>query len=158
MNSGQHRSTGSTIPVSTYAKQQDPLLRFPPTPPDFLDTLDKVNDSGALQLALHVIETERDALTNLYELYRSDPVAQDCFRQAVKCIAKASLRNGRVIVSGVGKSGKIGQKFVATLNSFSIRCSFLHPIEAMHGDLGMIGPVGDPSTQLYEQIADGSLL
>lgn len=130
------------MPILTYAKQQDFLLRFPPTPPDFLDTADKENDRKALQLALHVIETERNALTNLHELYSLDTSAQNSLRQAVNCIAKASLRDGRVVVSGVGKSGKIGQKLVATLNSFNMRSSFLHPVEAMHGDLGMIGPVG----------------
>lgn len=140
VNPWQQRSTGSTLPVLTYAKQQDSLLRFPPTPPDFLDASDKVAEKRTLQLALHVIETERDALTNLYDLYNSDSAVQTSLRQAVNCIAKASLRDGRVVVSGVGKSGKIGQKFVATLNSFNIRSSFLHPVEAMHGDLGMIGP------------------
>ncbi|KAI4179692.1 MAG: hypothetical protein L6R41_007688 [Letrouitia leprolyta] len=141
INTWKLKSTGSTMPILTYAKQQDFLLRFPPTPPDFLDTADKENDRKALQLALHVIETERNALTNLHELYSLDTSAQNSLRQAVNCIAKASLRDGRVVVSGVGKSGKIGQKLVATLNSFNMRSSFLHPVEAMHGDLGMIGPL-----------------
>ncbi len=48
--------------------------------------------------------------------------------------------DGRVIVSGIGKSGIIGQKIVATLNSTGTRALFLHPVEAMHGDLGMVGP------------------
>ena len=45
---------------------------------------------------------------------------------------------GRVIVSGIGKSGIIGRKLVATLNSTGTRALFLHPVEAMHGDLGMV--------------------
>jgi len=45
---------------------------------------------------------------------------------------------GRVIVSGIGKSGIIGRKVVATLNSTGTRSLFLHPVEAMHGDLGMV--------------------
>lgn len=48
--------------------------------------------------------------------------------------------NGRVIVSGIGKSGIIGRKISATLNSTGTRSLFLHPVEAMHGDLGMVCP------------------
>lgn len=47
---------------------------------------------------------------------------------------------GRVIISGMGKSGIIGQKIVATLNSTGTRALFLHPVEALHGDLGIVGP------------------
>ena len=45
---------------------------------------------------------------------------------------------GRVIVSGIGKSGIIGRKLVATFNSTGTPSLFLHPVEAMHGDLGMV--------------------
>ncbi|MFO8084626.1 MAG: KpsF/GutQ family sugar-phosphate isomerase [Desulfobacterales bacterium] len=45
---------------------------------------------------------------------------------------------GRVIVGGIGKSGIVGRKIVATLNSTGTRAVFLHPVEAMHGDLGIV--------------------
>ncbi len=45
---------------------------------------------------------------------------------------------GRVIVTGIGKSGIVARKIVATLNSTGTRSLFLHPVEAMHGDLGMV--------------------
>ncbi len=45
---------------------------------------------------------------------------------------------GRLIISGIGKSGIVGRKIVATLNSTGTRSLFLHPAEAMHGDLGMV--------------------
>ena len=45
---------------------------------------------------------------------------------------------GRLIVGGIGKSGIVGRKIVATLNSTGTRSIFLHPVEAMHGDLGMV--------------------
>ncbi len=45
---------------------------------------------------------------------------------------------GRLIVGGIGKSGLIGRKIVATLNSTGTQSLFLHPVEAMHGDLGMV--------------------
>ena len=47
---------------------------------------------------------------------------------------------GRVIVTGVGKSGIVARKIVATFNSTGTSALFLHPVEAMHGDLGMISP------------------
>lgn len=46
----------------------------------------------------------------------------------------------RVVITGIGKSGIIGQKIAATLNSTGTPSFFLHPVEAMHGDLGMVMP------------------
>ncbi len=46
---------------------------------------------------------------------------------------------GRVIISGIGKSGLIGRKIAATLSSTGTNAMFLHPVEAVHGDLGMVG-------------------
>jgi len=46
---------------------------------------------------------------------------------------------GRVIVTGIGKSGIVGRKIAATLSSTGTAALFLHPVEAMHGDLGMVG-------------------
>ena len=63
-----------------------------------------------------------------------DRVGPD-FAEAVHWIYKA---RGRVIVTGIGKSGIVGRKVVATLNSTGTKSLFLHPVEAMHGDLGMV--------------------
>lgn len=57
------------------------------------------------------------------------------FEAAVEAILHAS---GRVLVSGVGKSGIIGRKLTATLTSTGTPASFLHPTEALHGDLGIV--------------------
>lgn len=46
---------------------------------------------------------------------------------------------GRVVVTGLGKSGLVGRKITATLNSTGTQSVFLHPVEAMHGDLGIVG-------------------
>ncbi|KAL8790276.1 MAG: hypothetical protein Q9195_006434 [Heterodermia aff. obscurata] len=119
---------------------QESLVRFPPTPPDFLDSSDKDADNNSIQFALHVLKTESDALKNLHSLYLTDLAARRKIVQAIHAIITSSSQGGRIVVSGVGKSGKIGKKFVATLNSLAIRSAFLHPTEAMHGDLGMIGP------------------
>jgi arabinose-5-phosphate isomerase len=59
------------------------------------------------------------------------------FIKAAEAILRAS---GRVIVSGVGKSGIIGRKIAATLTSTGSPAIFLHPVDALHGDLGIVGP------------------
>ncbi len=59
----------------------------------------------------------------------------DAFAQAVICMLKA---RGRVIVSGMGKSGHVARKIAATLASTGTPALFVHPAEASHGDLGMI--------------------
>lgn len=58
------------------------------------------------------------------------------FTQAVDILAKAK---GRVIVSGVGKSGLIARKIAATLTSTGTPAGYLHPVDSLHGDLGMVG-------------------
>jgi arabinose-5-phosphate isomerase len=60
----------------------------------------------------------------------------DAFQQAVRLLVEAP---GRVLVSGVGKSGSIAQKVAGTLASTGTPALFLHPIEALHGDLGIVG-------------------
>jgi len=57
------------------------------------------------------------------------------FTDMVQLIYQAK---GRLIVSGIGKSGIVGRKIVATLTSTGTRALFMHPVEAMHGDLGMV--------------------
>ena len=57
------------------------------------------------------------------------------FDQAIGCILECP---SRVVITGIGKSGIIGQKIAATLNSTGTPSFFLHPVEAMHGDLGMV--------------------
>jgi arabinose-5-phosphate isomerase len=61
----------------------------------------------------------------------------DEFARAVALIAASP---GREIVAGVGKSGLIGRKIAATLTSTGTPATFLHPVESVHGDLGIVGP------------------
>jgi arabinose-5-phosphate isomerase len=56
----------------------------------------------------------------------------------VKMVDLICACKGRVILTGIGKSGIVGRKIVATLNSTGTPSVFLHPVEAMHGDLGMV--------------------
>lgn len=119
----------------------EPIPPLPMTPPDADEVLDHASNAAALRTALHVIATERDGLTHLGEMYQKSSVAQEGFMNAVNVISKTIHRGSKLVVSGVGKSGKIGEKVVATMNSFGVRSVFLHPTEALHGDLGIIGPV-----------------
>jgi arabinose-5-phosphate isomerase len=64
------------------------------------------------------------------------------FRRAVQLILRCGHENGRVVVTGMGKSGIIAQKIAATLSSTGSPALFLHPAEAVHGDLGVL-MVGD---------------
>lgn len=61
----------------------------------------------------------------------------DEFEQAIDIIMNCP---SRLVVTGIGKSGLVGQKISATLNSTGTPSFFLHPVEAMHGDLGMVSP------------------
>ena len=81
--------------------------------------------------AKEVLKIEAEGLLKLAE--RID----DNFTKMVELIFKSS---GRLIVSGIGKSGIVGRKIVATLNSTGTRSMYLHPVEAMHGDLGQVSP------------------
>lgn len=103
--------------------------------------IEELSSKDALATALHVIRTERDALMQLEILYETDDIAQEGLANSVDAITRSISSGGKLVVVGVGKSGKIGQKVVATMNSFGIRSAFLHPTEALHGDLGLIGEV-----------------
>ena len=76
------------------------------------------------------------------------------FARAVELIAGAS---GRVIVAGVGKSGLIGRKIAATLTSTGTPASFLHPVESVHGDLGIVG-AGDVALMISKSGESDELL
>lgn len=81
--------------------------------------------------AIEVLEIEAEGILELTK--RID----HHFEQMVELILNA---RGRLIVGGIGKSGIVGRKIVATLNSTGTRSFFLHPVEAMHGDLGQVSP------------------
>jgi arabinose-5-phosphate isomerase len=91
----------------------------------------KKDKSAIIDEAKAVLRIEAEGLMQLID--RLD----DGFAAMVERIYTSS---GRVVVGGIGKSGIVGRKIVATLNSTGTRSFFLHPVEAMHGDLGMVGP------------------
>jgi arabinose-5-phosphate isomerase len=89
-------------------------------------TLDKIE---LIKEGKRVIDEEINALSKL-----SSHLGED-FATAVEMISES----GKVIVSGIGKSGMIGRKIAATLSSTGVPAIFLHPVEALHGDLGVVG-------------------
>jgi arabinose-5-phosphate isomerase len=95
-----------------------------------LNDLAQTADPAALQATgRRVLEVERDALTGLLSRVNGD-FARAC--------ALMLACHGRVVVTGMGKSGHIGSKIAATLASTGTPSFFVHPGEASHGDLGMI--------------------
>jgi len=88
-------------------------------------------DEQLLEEARRVFTLEAQAVTGL-----SDRLGPE-FVDACRMIARAS---GRVIIAGIGKSGIIARKIAATMTSTGTPATFLHPIEGLHGDLGIVGP------------------
>ncbi|PIR44518.1 MAG: hypothetical protein COV10_04300 [Candidatus Vogelbacteria bacterium CG10_big_fil_rev_8_21_14_0_10_51_16] len=86
----------------------------------------KITDIGKTVLAkeAHALEVISKRLSN-------------SFTEAVKLLYNTK---GKVVLSGVGKSGIVAKKIVATLSSTGTFSVFIHPVEALHGDMGMIAP------------------
>lgn len=88
------------------------------------------SDDEILERGRRVLRMEADAVA------RTEKRLNESFARAVRMLAGCK---GRVIVSGVGKSGLIGRKIAATLTSTGTPATFLHPAESAHGDLGIVG-------------------
>lgn len=86
--------------------------------------------SEIIKIAANVLKTEANELTRNAEILDGE------FEKAVETLYQTK---GKVVVTGVGKSGHVGAKIAATLASTGTPSFFMHPTEAMHGDLGMIG-------------------
>ncbi|MGB9700071.1 MAG: KpsF/GutQ family sugar-phosphate isomerase [Thermodesulfobacteriota bacterium] len=84
-----------------------------------------------LRHAREVIQIEAEAIQGLLERLDAN------FARAVEILLACK---GRVIVTGIGKSGLVGRKIAATLTSTGTPAVFLHPVEGLHGDLGMVTP------------------
>jgi arabinose-5-phosphate isomerase len=82
---------------------------------------------------VNVVRIEAEALRALADRL-AGPMADD-FQEAIDLLYSCK---GRVVVTGMGKSGIIARKVAATLNSTGTPALFMHPVEALHGDLGMI--------------------
>ena len=85
-----------------------------------------------LKIAQDSLAVESNALLQLSQRLGED------FNQVVNLILACE---GRLVIGGIGKSGLIGKKMVATFASTGTPSFFLHPTEAFHGDLGMLKPI-----------------
>ncbi len=90
-------------------------------------------ESAAAASALRTLSLEKQGLAALEEALQNG--LSDGFERAVELVCAAP---GRVIVTGMGKSGHVGRKIAATLASTGQPAMFVHPAEASHGDLGML--------------------
>lgn len=89
-----------------------------------------MKDQEIINIGKQVVIDEIEALNNTLSGIGIE------FAEAVKLISESN----KVAISGIGKSGLIGKKIAATLSSFGISSIFLHPVDALHGDIGMIQP------------------
>ncbi|AXC14658.1 Arabinose 5-phosphate isomerase [Acidisarcina polymorpha] len=86
--------------------------------------------------AAQLVRIEAAALEAL--ALRLDGVMKPAFERAVELVLQCGQTRGRVVVTGMGKSGIIAQKIAATLSSTGTPALFLHPAEAVHGDIGAL--------------------
>jgi arabinose-5-phosphate isomerase len=88
-----------------------------------------LTENEILKTGKNVVKIEAEAVANLEGSINND------FAKAVQTIYEST---GRVVLTGMGKSGLIARKIVATLNSTGTAAIYLHPTDALHGDLGMV--------------------
>jgi arabinose-5-phosphate isomerase len=98
-----------------------------------LTSFDAAKAQRALELARDALQIEGEAIRKLTERLGQDD-------SVPRAVALMEACKGRVVVSGIGKSGHIARKIAATLASTGTPSLFLHPAEAAHGDLGMVTP------------------
>ena len=91
----------------------------------------KIQDRALLKTAKHVLKIESDAVASLANRLGKD------FPKVVHALNDGK---GRLIITGMGKSGLIGQKIAATMSSVGLPAVYMHAAEAIHGDLGLISP------------------
>lgn len=89
-------------------------------------------NKSVLERAREVFDTEIEGISTL-----RDNLGTDFEQLAVRC-AETIRNGGKIIMSGIGKSGYIAKKIAATLSSIGTPSVFMHPVEARHGDLGII--------------------
>lgn len=133
-------------------------MHLPPSPPtsaqdssdDAISTVDlsderkphdpQVIKSRIIDEARKVLLAEADAIAAMADRLQTSQASADGYHEAVYLLFRCVESGGKIIVTGVGKSGKIGQKMVASLQSLGSCAAYLDPVEAMHGDFGLVAP------------------
>ncbi|KAF5093291.1 hypothetical protein D0Z03_002477 [Geotrichum reessii] len=93
-----------------------------------------------LSTARTVLRAQAQSLAYISDIYERDASVQAQFFLSLQYMHNAILSNGKIVITGMGKSYKIADKLVATMNSLGIHATALHPSDALHGDLGVIKP------------------
>ncbi len=127
------------LPISQKRKRAN-SESHPLTPP-LSDCSRAPEGTRLLSRAVNVLSTAATALSQVSILYETDPIAREGLLQAVELVTGVNQAGGKLIICGVGKSGLVGQKMVATMKSLGIGSAFMHAAEAIHGDLGDIRKV-----------------
>ncbi|ESZ98464.1 hypothetical protein SBOR_1126 [Sclerotinia borealis F-4128] len=144
LNSAPHTCLPASAPPSP-PTPSTPCDELPPPIDDLMSLTPYEIQKGCspfsqrLSRAVHVLSTEATSLSSLTMWYDTDPVARDGFCRAVEAIKRSIGERGNIVICGVGKSGYIAQKLVATMRSLSIQATYIHATEAVHGDVGAIG-------------------
>jgi hypothetical protein len=139
MTTTLQNATVTPPPTSTCQKRKRTEFESQPLTPPL--TASDAEGTRLVSRAVNVLSTAATALSQVTLLYETDSVAQEGLLRSVETITSANEAGGKLIVCGVGKSGLVGRKTVATMKSFGIACSFMHAAEALHGDLGDIRKV-----------------
>lgn len=98
-----------------------------------------MNKMDIIPEAIRVLKLEAQAILDCAERLKQGSSA-DQFKKTLGYFVSSLEQGGKIVVTGVGKSGKIGQKIASTLCSTGSLAVYLHPTEGLHGDLGLIGP------------------
>lgn len=95
------------------------------------------NTQDLLPNFVSALKTEKNAIEDSIQHFESGQGNEETLA-ALKVLLECSIRGGKIFVVGVGKSGKVGSKIAATLSSTGSPAIFVHPTEALHGDLGVV--------------------
>lgn len=96
------------------------------------------HNNMSLKEFCRVLSMEALAIQKTAEQFEKNPEWNQPLQQAMDLIFERTQKGGRLIVLGIGKSGKIGAKIAATLSSTGTPSLYVHPTEALHGDLGIV--------------------
>ena len=95
-------------------------------------------ETATLKSVVSVLELESQALHTAAKRIQQEPRSRDGILNALKILQETLEKGRKIVVTGIGKSGKIGEKIAATLSSTGSLAVFLHPTEGLHGDLGIV--------------------
>jgi arabinose-5-phosphate isomerase len=98
------------------------------------------DNSSLLKSITSVLEVEAQALQEAKGRMETQAVTAEGMLRAIALLQESLEAGGKIVVSGIGKSGKIGEKIAATFSSTGTPALFLHPTEGLHGDLGIVQP------------------